>query len=52
MIRVIIGFVAGFTFAKVIDCPEFEEKVKSILQKCKDAIREEFKQKEEATETL
>ena len=51
MMRVAIGFVAGFTFAKVIDCPECEEKIRSILRKCKDVIEEEFKQKEEVEET-
>ena len=51
MMRVAIGFVAGYTCAKIIDCPECEEKVRSILRKCKDAVKEEFKQKEEAEET-
>ena len=46
MIRVIIGFVAGYTCAKVIDCTECEEKVKNTIQKCKGIIKEEFKQKE------
>jgi len=51
MMRVAIGFVAGYTCAKVIECSECEEKVKNILRKCKDAVEEEFKQKEEAEET-
>ena len=51
MIRVAIGFVAGFTFAKITEHTECEKKVKNILRKCKDAVKEEFKQKEEAEET-
>ncbi len=51
MIQMAIGFVAGYTFAKVIDCPECEEKVKIVLRKCKDVVEEEFKQKEVTEET-
>jgi len=51
MIQMAIGFVAGYAFAKVIDCSECEEKIKCVLRKCKDAVEEEFKQKGEAEET-
>ena len=50
MIRVAIGFVAGFTFAKITEHTECGKKVKNIFHKCKDAVKEEFG-KEEATET-
>lgn len=46
MIRVIIGFVAGYSFAKVTEHGECGKKVKNILRKCKDVVKEEFKQKE------
>ena len=50
MIRLIIGFVTGYTFAKITGHTEFEKKIKNIFHKCKDAVKEEFG-KEEATET-
>jgi hypothetical protein len=49
MIRVIIGFVAGYTVAKFADRSETGEKVKNIILKCKEVVKEEFK-KEEASE--
>ena len=50
MIQMAIGFVAGFTFAKITENTECEKKIKNIFHKCKDAVKEEFKQKEEAEE--
>jgi len=49
MIRVIIGFVAGYTVAKFADRSETGEKVKNTILKCKEVVKEEFK-KEEASE--
>jgi hypothetical protein len=50
MIRLIIGFVTGYTFAKITGHTEFEKKIINIFHKCKDAVKEEFG-KDEATET-
>jgi len=49
MLKEITWFVAGFTFAKITEKTEWEKKIKNVLRKCKDAVKEEFG-KEEATE--
>ncbi len=46
MVRVIIGFMVGYTVAKVADRSETGGKVKNIILKCKEVVKEEFKKKE------
>ena len=51
MTRIAMGFIAGYTFAKVVECYEWEKMIKNIIRKCKDIIKEEFKKNKDATET-
>ncbi len=46
MLKKIVWFTIGYTVAKVTERTESGKKIKSVLQKLKEVIKEEFRKKD------